>query len=79
VHCPENNRLRQRYEAAIRHWGNVILFSDVDSLGTLIPQAAEVKHKAYIERDAAKKRLSDHMLTCGACNPKLMVVRRSIN
>jgi hypothetical protein len=79
MHCPDNNRLRQRYEAAILHWGHVILFSDTDSLGALIPRAAEVKQKAYTERDAAKKRLSDHVLSCPTCNPKLGVTRRIIN
>jgi hypothetical protein len=69
MHCPEYNRLRQCYEAAIRHWGHVILSAHSDSLGALAREAAEIMQKAYTERNAAKKRLSDHMFTCPACNP----------
>jgi len=75
MHCPEHNRLRQLYEAAIRHWGHIILTPDSDSLGDLVRQTAEIKEKAYVERDAAKKRLTDHMLSCPACNPKLRLRR----
>lgn len=79
MHCPEYNRLRQSYEAAIRHWGQVILFCEAEALGALARQTSEDKQKAYSERDAAKKRLSDHMFTCAACNPKLRADRRSVD
>jgi hypothetical protein len=76
MHCPEYNHLRQRYEAAIRFWGQVILSPDA---GALIPQTAEIKQKAFRERDAAKKRLSDHMLICPTCKPKLRVIGKRVN
>ncbi len=79
MHCPEYNRLRQRYEAALRHWGHVVLAPDDGSLGALARQAAEIRQKAFNERDAGKKRLSDHMFNCAACNPKLRADRRSAN
>ena len=79
MHCPEYNRLRQLYEAAIRHWGHVILTADSDSVGTLARQAAEIKQKAYVERDAAKKRLIDHRFACSVCSPKLRSARGSVD
>jgi hypothetical protein len=79
MHCPEYNRLRQRYEAAIRHWGHVILSPATDAVGALARQTAEIRQKAYDERDSSKKRLSDHMFTCAACNPKLRAARRSVD
>jgi hypothetical protein len=72
MYCPEYNRLRQRYEAAIRFWGHAVLSPDAR-------ETAEIKQEAYRERDAAKRRLSDHKSTCPACKPKLKVTRRSIN
>jgi hypothetical protein len=72
MYCPEYIRLRQLYEVAIRQWGHVMLSPDVDPL---IPRGAEIKEKAYRERDEAKKRLNDHALTCLACNPR----RRSVH
>jgi hypothetical protein len=79
MHCPEYNRLRQLYEVAIRHWGRVILSPDSDSLGALARQTAEIKEKAYRERDEAKKRLSDHVSTCSSCKPKLRSARSSVD
>ena len=75
MYCPEYIRLRQLYEVAIRQWGHVVLSPDSDSLGAPIALAAEIKQKAYRERDEAKRRLSDHMVTCSVCNPK----RRRVN
>jgi hypothetical protein len=77
--CPEYNRLRQHYEAAIRHWGRVILSPDDNLVGALARQAAEIRQKAYVERDAAKKRLSDHGFACPVCNPKRRAARRSVD
>jgi hypothetical protein len=69
--CPEYNRLRQHYEAALRYWGHVLLSPDANLVGAPARQATEIKQKAYTERNAAKERLGAHMLTCPACNPKL--------
>jgi hypothetical protein len=69
--CPEYFRLHQHYEAAIRQWGHIMLSPDAHLLGALARRAAEVKQKAFDERNAAKERLSAHTLSCPACNPKL--------
>ncbi len=76
--CPEYNRLRQHYEAAIRHWGHVLLAPDAKLVGALARQTAEVKRKAFQERDAAKERLSAHKLTCSTCNPRLRVNHKNV-
>jgi hypothetical protein len=65
--CPEYNRLRQHYEAALRHWGHVILSPDARLVGARARQAAEIRQTAFGERDAAKERLDAHTLTCPAC------------
>jgi hypothetical protein len=53
MYCPEYIRLRQLYEVAIRNWGLLILSPDSNSL---IPLTAEIKEKAYRDRDKAKRR-----------------------
>jgi hypothetical protein len=75
--CPEYLRLQQHYEGAIRHWGYVILSPDAHLVGALARQAAEVKRKAFDERNAAKERLSAHTLTCPTCNPKSRTIREA--
>jgi hypothetical protein len=40
--CSEYNRLRRHYEAAIRHWGHVLLSQDAHLMGALTRQAAGV-------------------------------------
>jgi hypothetical protein len=75
VPCPEYNRLRQHYEAALRHWGHLLLSLDARLVGTVARQAAEIKQKAFDERNAAKERLSAHAVFCPACNPKLQRIR----
>jgi hypothetical protein len=52
--CPEYNRLRQHYEAALRYWGHVLLSPDANLVGAPARQATEIKQKAYTERNAAK-------------------------
>jgi hypothetical protein len=71
VDCPEYIRLRQHYEAALRHWGHVLFFPNDRLVGAEGQNAAELKQKAFDERNAAKDRLSAHKLSCAACNPKL--------
>jgi hypothetical protein len=76
--CLEYNRLRQHYEAAIRRWEHVLLAPDAKLVGALARQAAEVKRKAFEERDAAKERLSAHELTCSTCNPRVRVNHKNV-
>jgi hypothetical protein len=54
--CPEYNRLRQLYEAALRRWAHVRFSSDARLVGT------EDRQKVFDERSAAKERLSTHTL-----------------
>jgi hypothetical protein len=77
--CPEHLRLRQLYEAALRYWGRVILSSDANLVGALARQAAQIKQTAFADRNAAKKRLDDHSLTCPTCNPKLRMTSRNVH
>jgi len=76
MYCPEYNRLRQLYEVAIRNWGLVIFSPDSNSL---IALTAEIKDKAYRDRDDAKRRLSDHIGTCPVCTPKRRATHRGVN
>jgi hypothetical protein len=69
--CPEYDRLRQHYEAALRRWQHVLLSLDAQPLGTAATQTAGIKQKAFDERNAAKERLSAHVLACSFCNPKI--------
>jgi hypothetical protein len=79
VRCPEYIRLRQHYEAALRHWGHVLFFPNAALVDTEAQKAAELKQKTFDERNAAKERLSAHKLSCTACNPKLKRIDRSAN
>jgi hypothetical protein len=72
--CPEYIRLRQHYEAALRHWGHVLLSPVAEPIGAPARVAAEVRQKALAERDAANERMCLHKQTCPACNPKLKVI-----
>jgi hypothetical protein len=69
--CLEDNRLRQHYEAALRHWGHVLLFPDTNLVGAAARQADVIKQKAFDERNAAKERLDAHMRVLPAFNRKL--------
>src|ERR1700722_18031776 len=53
---PEYERFLQRYEAALRHWAQVIWSSRADVLG--IPE--EMKQRAYVERNEAYERMRAH-------------------
>ena len=74
--CPENNRLRQQYDVALRRWGQVLLSADSNLIGAVARQAFEVKQKAFEERNAAKERLDAHVQACSACTPKLRAIRK---
>jgi hypothetical protein len=65
--CPEHVRLRQRYESALRHWGNVLLSQDSALVGASAQQRAQLKQNALDERDAANRRVRVHERTCPAC------------
>jgi hypothetical protein len=69
--CSEYNRLRQHYEASLRHWGQVLLSAGAEPIGATARLAAEVRQKALLERDAANDRMCLHKQTCSVCNPKL--------
>jgi len=65
--CQEYLRLRQHFESALRHYGRVLLSSrDNELVGTAAQQAAEIRKKAFEERDAAKQRLHLHGLVRSA-------------
>jgi hypothetical protein len=61
--CPEYLRLRQDYEASLRHWGQVMLSYEGEARGP----ASDVKRKAYEERDEAKLKLNLHRDSCPIC------------
>jgi hypothetical protein len=69
--CPEYVRLRQHYETALRHWGQVLL-SPGAAIGAPARLAIEIKEKALVERNAANDRMCLHKKTCSVCNPKLI-------
>jgi hypothetical protein len=73
--CSEYIRLRQLYEVALRQWGIVMLPPDNERVGAPARRTAEIKQKAFDERDAAKMQLGRHKLTCPVCNPKLRFIR----
>jgi hypothetical protein len=41
--CPECNRLRQHYEAALRQWGHLLLSLDAHLVGAAARQNAGIK------------------------------------
>jgi hypothetical protein len=61
--CPEYDRLRLLYEAALRQWGLVLFAPEAHRVGT------EARQKALDERNAAKERLRAHRFSCTACTP----------
>jgi hypothetical protein len=74
--CDEYIRLRQHYEAALRHWGHFLLSPEA-AIGAAARLAAEIKQKALVERNAASDRMCLHKQTCSVCNPKLEVIHFS--
>jgi hypothetical protein len=77
MRCPEYDRLRQQYEAALRYWGYLLL-SDANLVEAPARRVAEVKIQAFEERNAAKERWTSHTLTCQNCNPRLQVKPQSV-
>jgi len=73
--CLEYKQLFQHYEIALRKWGQVMLASDVTLVGALARQAAEIRQKAFDERDAAKNRMLFHQESCTVCKQKLKISR----
>jgi hypothetical protein len=73
--CLEYIQLFQHYEIALRKWGQVMLASDVTLVGTIARQAAEIRQRAFNERDAAKNRMLFHQESCTVCKPKLKISR----
>jgi hypothetical protein len=65
--CPEYIRLRQHYDAALRHWGQIFLLPEA-APGEPARLAAAVKLKALEERDAANDRMCFHKKTCTVCS-----------
>jgi hypothetical protein len=52
MECHEHIRLRHHYEAALLHWGRVLLSTITVASGAPARLAAEVKQKALEERNA---------------------------
>jgi len=65
--CPEYVRLRQRYESALRHWGEVLLPQDSELVGAWARQRAQLTQDVLEERDAANERMRVHERSCPAC------------
>jgi hypothetical protein len=65
--CPEYVRLRQHYESALRHWGEVLLSQDSELVGPGGRQRAQLKQNVLEERDAANERMRVHKRSCPAC------------
>jgi hypothetical protein len=77
MECHEYIRLRQHYEAARRNWGHVLLSPGVEPIGATARLAAEIKQKAFEERNAANNRMRLHKHSCPVCNPKLKATHSS--
>jgi hypothetical protein len=73
--CREYIRLRHHYEAALRHWAHVLLSPVTGSTGAAARLAAQIKQKAFEERNAAYDRMCLHEQNCPVCNPKLKGAR----
>ncbi len=65
--CPEHVRLRQRYESALRQWGEILLSQDPELVGASARLRAQLEQNALDERDAANDLVRVHKLTCPAC------------
>jgi hypothetical protein len=61
--CLEYLRLRQDYEASLRHWAQAML-SQAEEEGVT---ASELRLKAYQNRSAAKGKLGLHKESCPTC------------
>jgi hypothetical protein len=65
--CPEHLRLRQHYESALRHWGEVLRSQDCELVGASAVKRSQLMQDALDERDAARERVYVHNRTCPAC------------
>jgi hypothetical protein len=68
MQCPEQLRLQQLYEAALRRWAQVSMPTQLD--GERACLAEQVRLRVREERNAAKDRLRYHRLYCSACRHK---------
>jgi len=69
--CPEYNRLRQLYEAALRRWTHIELSSHGRELSDASARlAAEIKQNALDETNAAMERMRLHVRSCQICKRK---------
>jgi hypothetical protein len=67
--CPENVRLHQLYEAALRCWAQAELSSKKSDLFDASRRLAlVVEKKALEERNAASERMILHEQSCQTCN-----------
>jgi hypothetical protein len=73
--CPEYKLLRWDYEAALRHWGDLLLAQHAGGLGGDVERALEIRKDAADERDAASKRLEDHKRSCPVCREAIRQYR----
>jgi hypothetical protein len=66
--CPENVRLRQLYEAALRRWAQLKSSSKNSDLSAASMRLVqEIEQKALNERNAANERMVLHEQTCPIC------------
>jgi len=68
MQCPEQLRLQQLYEAALRRWAQVSMPTQLDGERTYL--AEQVRLRVMQERNAAKDRLRYHRRYCSACRRK---------
>jgi hypothetical protein len=65
--CPEYERLRQLYEAALRHWGHLLWSSKADVPSVPARLLSEMKQRAFFERNEAHERMLAHQRSCNTC------------
>jgi hypothetical protein len=67
--CPENLRLHQLYDSALRRWAQAELSPNKSELSDASARLAlEIERKALNERNAAHERMVLHKLNCPICN-----------
>lgn len=65
--CPEYERLRQLYEAALRHWGHLQWSAAADDSGVPVQLLSVMKQRAFNERSEAREQMHDHYRGCKIC------------
>src|SRR5882757_7953530 len=68
MQCPEQLRLQQLYDAALRRWAQISMPTQLDGERTYL--AEQVRLRVMQERDTAKDRLRYHRRYCSACRRK---------